>query len=428
MQETAQEAVTSAPPHLGAYDFTRLREQIPLYPTSGWQATDIMSAIESHDNGTFSSSELLFHAMRRQPRIYAALSTRSQFLRNFPRSLNMSDNAPQRMRAELLKLQKNYNCVISEADETEIIERTVMLGFCIARHHFTVIDGQITPVLKPWTASNTYWNQIERRFYVMTENGENVPVEGDPWVIFSLGGERPWLNGAIRALAFPFFILTTSYDRWLIFNDTEAGAIKKIVSTAEQREQLDNQKLTRIVAQIRSGDVVTIPAGWDLTFLTSDRRGDAYHTFNDLISRAQDDVAIVLLGNNLTQEIKSGSYAAAQTAKALTFEKAQADPHILTTGFNQATMRLWVQKNFTPAFYGEVSLLHFAPKLEYEVRSPLQKQEESEASGNYAKTIAQLIEKIGLEGLDKAGADWAEILKKCGVPLVSEQNLGGKKQ
>ena len=43
---------------------------------------------------------------------------------------------------------------------------------------------------------------------------EYINNDGREWVVFSLGGTRPWLGDA-RALAFVYFGIATGDDRWL---------------------------------------------------------------------------------------------------------------------------------------------------------------------------------------------------------------------
>ena len=51
--------------------------------------------------------------------------------------------------------------------------------------------------------------------------------DGDEWVVFTLGGTRPWLKGLIIPLGFVYFGLISGDDRWMSLNDKFAEPIRK---------------------------------------------------------------------------------------------------------------------------------------------------------------------------------------------------------
>jgi hypothetical protein len=75
--------------------------------------------------------------------------------------------------------EKNYACTLSDDTLSEIIRRTVMFGFCIARHSYRVEFDQIVPVIDVWSQSSCYYNQMDRKFYVSSKQGEMLKVDGD---------------------------------------------------------------------------------------------------------------------------------------------------------------------------------------------------------------------------------------------------------
>ena len=102
-----------------------------------------------------------------------------------------------------------------------------------------------------------------------------LKVDGDPWIVFSTGGMRPWLNGAIRKLAFPFFMLINAQYRWTEFNDVEAEAFKYLTGPVQTREQVEAGRLVSKLSLIRAGDTVFLPEGYDFKLLAH-RVGEVY--------------------------------------------------------------------------------------------------------------------------------------------------------
>lgn len=409
---------------LQPFDFKVIREIFPVAPSSGWTMEQILSAIDSHDQGNFQSSELLYHAMTKQPRIGAALDKRAHFIRNFPFHLEPNKEAPIRINKMAKEWEENFSVTLSDDTLAEIIRRTVMFGFCIARHSYTIECGQIIPVLEVWSHSSCYYNQLERCFYVASKEGQLLKVSGDPWVVFSTGGMRPWLNGAIRKLGFPFFLLINAEYRWADFNDTEAEAIKYITGPVQTREQIEAGKLVSQISIMRAGDTVFVPEGYDFKLLTSQGRGSAYKTFADLIDQCNKDISIVLLGNNLVQEIEGGSHAAATAAFDGLYDLAKSDASVLHPIYS-ATCRLWIEKNFTPEIYNEVSLLPFRPRPIWDVRKPEDQKEIALTAASYSASFSQFLQSAGPEVIKSLPIDWIEQAKKCGI-AIKEEDVSSK--
>lgn len=397
-------------------DFISVREIQPATPYSGWSMQSIQSAIDSHDQGNFAYSELLYHAMTKQPRIGAALDKRAHFIRNFPFCLETEKDAPIRINKMAKEWEKNFNATISDDTLSEMIRRAVMFGFCIGRHTYQIVCGQIVPTIEIWSQSSCWYNHYDRKFYVTANDGEVLPVFGDPWIIFSTGGARPWLNGAIRKLAYVFFLLNNAQYSWAEFNDVEAQAIKLITSPVMTREQIEAGSLVQKASILRGGDALLLAEGYDLKMVTAQGRSGVYKSFNDLIDQCNKDIAIVLLGNNLAQEISGGSFAAASEAFSGLYDLAKSDATMLHPLYD-ITSRLWIEKNFTPEIYGETSLVQYRPKPIWDVRKPEDQKEIALTAASYSASFQHFLQGAGPDVVASLPIDWEEQARKCGISL-----------
>ena len=141
-----------------------LQETISLYPTFGWDnPAVIQSAISGHEAGLFSNSELLFQAMKRSPRIYAALRTRVQAMRKYQTKLLVSESAPTMLRKLSKMLERNFFKVLPSDVQVEILERLVMIGNCIFRLQLVYDEYiyQYVPKIKIWNHSYIFYNHHE---------------------------------------------------------------------------------------------------------------------------------------------------------------------------------------------------------------------------------------------------------------------------
>ena len=159
------------------------------------------------------------------------------------------------MKVMASSLQESWGECLPETDRSEIVKRVIIFGFAVARVSWTLHDGQQIFKLKPWTHSSITYDFQARVLRGLDADGVQVEIrDGDPeWVIFSRGGEQPWLSGDIRKLGRLYFLESFLFDRWAASADTEASAIRGVHTPALKREQEEVQKLWAVVDQLRGG-------------------------------------------------------------------------------------------------------------------------------------------------------------------------------
>lgn len=405
---------------LRAEEFIVKVENPPQVPMSGWTQPVILEAIQSLDAGQFSLAELLFQAMKKHPRIASGLQFRSGALRNLPFSLRVPSGAPDIISKKSILFEREFfNTVLPPGTVQEINDRVNVLGFCIARMNLVAIEDQFIPRVTTWTLSNSWYNIMERAYYSTVYPDGPVKITGEPWIIFARSDFRPWLNGLIRPLARPFAMSNFAYDRWNYFNDTEALAYKHLTVPANKREQRENASEVLKVEQSRGGDTVETAVAYDFKLVTSGGRGSAFKTFETMIEDSNNDIAILLLGSNLAQEIKGGSFAATKSVYDRFIEIAKFDVEPIARTLYDTVCRYWVEKNFTPALYGESSLTQYRPLPVFDaavVEDPSKKAQEARDYSTSVSTFLSAAVQAGapLQNLD---VDWESVAERCGLIL-----------
>lgn len=400
-----------------------LFEQQPSFPTFGWGKDQILSAMQNHDQGLFYDSELLYHAMRREPRIYAALRTRVESMRSFRFLLNVKDDAPKILKKHAKLLEENFDVLLPKSTMSEILRRMIMFGFCICRHVLVQDEqtGQLIPRIVPWTQSYTYYHFPDKKFHVIAQDIGDVAVEGDGWIIFTTGGEWPWLNGAMRALALPFWDISQAFDAWVVYNDTEARSYKWFQIPPEKREMYETDSLYNHVEVSRGGDTIVTTTDSPFELVNGGGRGSAYKTFEDLAKSAYDTIAIVLLGNNLVQEIKGGSLAASKSASSLAREIIESDTENIENPIYQDSLRVWVDLNFTPELHGEISFQKYRPQPELAVDDIDNEETKAKSAQAYSAAFSSFLTSVGPEIANTLEIDWKEAARKAGIPLIDDR-------
>lgn len=406
---------------------TLTREQWPVRPISGWQAEDIMAARDAHDQGQWAQAEALYHALRTIDRVHAALESRCNAVRAFGFGLDVPrpDEAPARLCEAAATLHEAWPAVVmSEMTRSEIIERVVVFGFCLARVQWVYRDGQRMPSLQPWAHGNLIYDWALRCVIALDEHGRQhrVPLQGaDPneWVVFSVGGQTPWLKGALRPLARDFFLLAQAYDRWASYNDKEAEAIRVVKCPALQRESQDATDQWAVANELRGGDTMLAPDGWGLDLVES-KSANKYETFQKLLEAVERGIAIVILGHSSAQETTgaSGTYGSTAAALAVAADRSVTDVVVLATALADV-LRLWVAVNFTSSLYQTPRPLQsYAPVPRWDTTPPEDAAKSAETRSKNAAAVQALAKAAGgLSALVAAGLDLSATLRMCGMPM-----------
>lgn len=146
------------------------------------------------------------------------------------------------------------------------------------------------------------------------------PVTIDPadrsgkWMLLSMGGERPWLRGAVRSLAQPWLARQFARRDWSRANEVLGMGIRKAHVPADA-DPAEKDEFFEAVANLANEPVIQVSKpgdgqgdGWDVELLEAKR--EPGESFEKLLLRCEADIAVRLLGQNASIE-NSGPYVAA---------------------------------------------------------------------------------------------------------------------
>lgn len=400
-------------------------EDEPSDPLWGWNKDRIQASAVAMDSGVFSEAEDLYEGMTRYGRIASALERRAEGVRAFPFELEIKEGTPKTIELFAEQLEEGWDeHVLTEVDRSEIVARVVWFGFCVARIHKPLIDGQRVPQLKPWTHRTLKWENQRRGWTAQSDSGEQlfIPRDGDDeWVVFSRGGLRPWLKGVGRQLARIFAQFLQTEDLWDASNREIGYALKVLTVPNALRETAEVDRAWAVVRKLRAGDTWLTPEGYKLDLLESKRDGSTHENFRTRLDTLATAVSIIILGHNLTQETRSGSLAATEAAMGVPREASVTDATILKVGY-RPVLRLWMRLNFSPEFYRtERSLLSYTPCPSFETEPPADEQREAETGHKNALALDVFIGaaiKAGVK-IPSLRIDWRAQAEECHVALES---------
>ena len=268
------------------------------------------------------------------------------------------------------------------------------------------------PEMRPWHQRFSYWHWNLRRFIAISQDGQIAIEPGNgKWVLHAPWGDyRPWVFGALRAVAQPWLIRHFAYRDWARFSEVHGIPIKKASCPASASPD-QRSSFEAALTNLPSETTVLLAKGlegqgsdYDLELLEA--TDTAWESFPGLIDRCDMSIVLAFLFQNLTTEVRGGSLAAT-TAHMDVLAKAVARENMTM----QATIRPQVARPFAFLNFGDPDL---APKTRYDVQS-------AEAH----KAVATLAAELGrfLQSLRASGGkvtDLRGFLTRSGMPDPGE--------
>jgi phage gp29-like protein len=405
---------------------TRQYVQHPIQPPI--QVDEVQhldSILRELEYGTFARAALLVDAMGRDDRIEGVLSTRVGALKASPLDvLPAGESSKAKKIAEQLggvsDIPGEWDRIFPAAVTGELVRYGFMTGIGVAEKVWTLEAGVWTPRLKCWHPQFVRWDWTRYCYVLWTADRGEIELpridenpHGDPqWFLFCpYGYAYAWLRGAVRALGRKYIARQWNDADWSGYNEAHGHPIKKAIHPVEGTED-DHAAFVQAVANSRSQTTVGVPQGagedgmkYDLELVEPTSR--SWETFKAFIEAANVDIAVLILGQNLTTEIQGGSFAAAGMHNLVRMDKAAEDASI-ASAYRDQVLWWWAEFNFKDG--------DLAPCPVFRVRPPEDKLAKASALGALATAIATF---------KAAGSpvDERTILEEAAVPTLSEEEI-----
>jgi phage gp29-like protein len=263
-------------------------------------------------------------------------------------------------------------------------------------------SGRVLPVLEVWHPRSLRYDSQRSVWQVQTREGGTVePRPGAWWIYTPYGARRPWSHGLWRALAVPWLVKQDAVRYWA--RDNEVGALRvgqaSGPTTAEAREQL-----ARDLAELGSSTGIALPEGYSLQILSPS--GDVWQSKQAAIEWANTAITTAILGQNLTTEVRGGSFAAARVHDAVRRDLLESDAEGLSTSMREQVLSYWAEFN-----YGDARL---APWPRWDTDLP-------EDTAQNADTLSKLAQAVATLAQAGAPVDVPALLERYDVPLQAPQ-------
>jgi phage gp29-like protein len=389
------------------------RERLRLWAPqqlSRWSVAAIRGALTEHESGQFSRSALLADNMGRNSRIFAALQTRTHAFSALEFSIEPSTDGDQRRAARVAaELDDRWYSIAPEDVLAELLRSAVTCGVGVAEIVWTTNGDRWSPTLYPVPASLLWWDDTARAWCVSTETGIEFVTHGDGrWLTIAHSSVRPWMLGVVRCLGLEDKIRTEAVKDWARWSERH-GSPLVLAKTPARASEDDKTSFYDSLSNVGGGGTtVLVPQGdtpgtsFDIDLLEA--KSDGWQGFERLLSLVADDASIAILGQNLTQETKSGSLAAAKVHDRVRNDLLKADAEVIETALRRDVLGPWALFNF--------GSLDLAPWPDWDAEIP----EDVSATVQSWNAAAAAVAAWRAQGVE---VDVKEVSERVGLPVLS---------
>lgn len=365
-------------------------------------------------SGQMQAAAMLYDGLGRDDRISACLNTRIEGLLGLP--VTLTPGTEQRKAQKVAdRAKKLWPRMFPRSQLAQILSCGLMLGIGLGENVWKrdPVTGEWVSRLKYWHPQFLYWRWDTESWWLITQDGTiQIPEDGDngKWFVFCpYGYKYGWRKALIRAVSTLFVIRQLTFRDWARYCEKHGLAIIGAVMPAGADMQIKDRYLS-LLDNLGQEALVELEQGvegnkYDLKLIEA--TANTWEGFSGLIQETQGSISILLLGQNLTTEVKGGSRAAATVHNDVRGDKICGDSLSIMETALECTLKPWSAFN-----YGDPEL---APSPAHDTDPPA----DLSAKATQAKDLSAAI--TGFQAA-KAPVDIRQLLEDHQIPTLSEED------
>ena len=392
--------------------------------------------------GNYLGASLLTQALFSDDRVGACLNTRTNAIFGLPmlfRYPGQEENEDDDLPEEALNLkilirdlvEKEWEEIMPGAAAREWFRWGVMmnlgLGEVVWKWHAAdpavMPDGFQIPVFKVWNTQFNYWRWDTRSFWVNHTGGTSEIHPGDGhWVLLCpFGHNHGWLYGMVNSLGWLYLDRIFNQRNWARWNEKFGLGVMLGDVPADANDD-DKAAFMAAVQNMPQEATVMTPVTekgnkFDLRMVKTDG-GTGWESFLQRKRSIDTDIAVSLLGQNLSTEISQGggggggggSRAAAKVHNDIREDIVKADVEILSTVIRTQILRPMVERNWGHIILAMgMELGDFIPEVTWQIEPPEDKAQDTAAISALATALPILAQ---------AGVDIEALLERFDIPMI----------
>jgi phage gp29-like protein len=404
-----------------------------------WRSTDSVSRLRDimvgHERGMFLQSAMFVDEMLTDDRIRGVLDTRIGGILAAPLVFTPADDRRKSQKlAHLLDDDGLWMRMIDYDTAAALLKWKIMLGVALAEIVWVLSKDEWIPRLVPWHPRHLWWNWGTRVFQLATAGPspnlapelQRQMINANAYIIdlprvdtdskpnnrwFIWGRQYSWMEGAVRSLGMKFVDRQWTERDWARYCEKHGMAIIE----GKVPSGLDDGEKNRFMADLHNvGNEATIITPQAMQGMPSygiqlhEASAQTWQTFKARKESLDADIAVQLLGQNMTTEAKGaglGSGGVAAVHEGIRLDKKRQDAELFRQ-FRSQVLIPWAEFN-----YGKGE--EIAPYPEPQIEPP---EDEDAAAGAFLK-LGQ-----GLQQLKLASprVDVETMLEAAGIPMLEE--------
>lgn len=397
---------------------TIIHREVPIVTTqTGWTILQVRQAIESLVIGLFDAPAQLMDAITGDSRVHSAFQQRiggllgRKVMHQLPPEFSDSPLAKECLDA----WEKHWMVMASEPILGDMQVWGFGLGFWVGQQLWDTSGSYWKPYLVPFHPRYTYYHWLYRKYIAITLDGQ-VPIDAGNghWVLHTpYGPYRGWMRGAVRAISPWWLARNYALRDWARYSERHGMPIGKAVTPFGADVDSVN-KFRSDLGNLGQESIIQLPQSpepeigkYDLEWLET--KDQAWDGFQGLISQCNAEITLAVLGQNLTSEVKEGSFAAARVHADVRQTILEADARALSqTIYNQ------IARPFAAINFGNPDL---APRTTWDI-----------IPGEDTKTLSDTFYQFanGVKALKESGkeiSDLSGFARQFGIELGKMEDV-----
>ncbi len=321
--------------------------------TTTWTPAGIRAALSAHMFGIFEMSGQLVDAIIGDDRVTATLNSRLTGL--FGRDVRFEPADDSRAAKECLDAWQDEAWPHLTADGSlyQIGAYQNLFGWWPAQVIWAQ-EKRYLPRLDPWHARYTYYNWDVRKYIALTQDGQTTifPGDGKWFVLAPRGMYRAWIWGTIRPVAIPWLGRQWALRDMQNFSEIY-GAPTRIGWTPAAADPTERDNFQQQLSQLGANTTLLLPRGVDKDMgygyeLVSVGPAD-WSIFAGVADRCDMHITLAILMQNLTTEVKGGSFAATESHMDIRQGGIESDNQAWKAALRKQVAAPFAQYNFGDA-------------------------------------------------------------------------------
>lgn len=329
--------------------------------THAWDVASVRSALQSLEGGSFLAASQLCDAMDLDDRISGVMDTRVRALLGLDQEWGDPDDVSESEDPTVQQFRDVFPQIFPRPQLSELLRWGIRIGVGLGELVWFDKAGKYTPTprLKVWHPQFLTWRWDTRSFWVTTQQAGNVEVTpGDGrWILYTPHGEqRGWMHGLVRPLSLPFLIRQYANRDSARYSEAYGMPVKQAI-VPMGGDLADKERFLQEIAALATESTISTPqedagpgqASRKFDFKFHELMGKGHEVFTAQVQRANTDIAISILGQNLTSEAGTqgshGAYAATKVHERVRLDVLEFDAETLAPCLSEQGLRPWSIQN-----------------------------------------------------------------------------------